>query len=57
VEHGFNNHYSTVISGYDSHKWRIDRYYYEYVDNFLKAYMPVMDAIYKSNGVKEPGKE
>jgi hypothetical protein len=35
----------------------MDRYYNEQVDNFLKAFMPVLDAIYKSNGVKEPGKE
>ncbi len=57
LEFAFNTHYYPVMNGYDNNKWRIEKYYNEYVDNFLKAYLPVLDAIYKSNGIKEPGKE
>jgi hypothetical protein len=57
IEYAFNTHYGPIINVYDNNKWRMDKYYKEYVDNFLKAYLPILDAIYKSNGTKEPGKE
>jgi hypothetical protein len=40
-------HFLPVMNDYDTHKWRIERYYNENVDNFLKAFLPVLDAIFK----------
>ncbi len=50
-------HFLPVMSDYDTHKWRIERYYNENVDNFLKAFLPIFDAIFKSWApLKDPGK-
>ena len=48
VKYAFENHYDNAIKGFEYHSWRKDRYYNEKVDNFLKAYLPIFDAIYKS---------
>jgi hypothetical protein len=48
VKHAFENNYMPVMKSYDIHNWRIERYYNEYVDNIIKAYLPVFDAVYKS---------
>ena len=46
VKFSFENHYKNAILGYDHHKWRKERYYNEKVDNFLKAYLPLLDGVY-----------
>ena len=46
VEYAFENHYNKYINNFDNHKWRIERYYNEEVDNILKAYIPVFDALF-----------
>ena len=46
VKFSFENHYKNAINGYDHHKWRKERYYNEKVDNFLKAYLPLLDGVY-----------
>ena len=48
VKYSFENHYNNAIIGYDHHKWRKERYYNEKVDNFLKAYLPLLDGVYHS---------
>ena len=49
-------HFVPAMKCYDSHEWRIERYYNENVDNFLKAFMPYFDAIYKCCAPKkDPG--
>ena len=48
IHHAFENNYMPVIKGYDIHSWRIEKYYNELVDNVLKAYYPIFNAIYKS---------
>ena len=46
VKFSFEHHYKNAINGYDHHKWRKERYYNEKVDNFLKAYLPLLDGVY-----------
>lgn len=57
VNHSFENHYMAVIKDYEWHSWRTERYYNEYVDNVIKAYLPIFDAVYKSHAPrKDPGR-
>ena len=44
----FEQHYDPAIKGFEYHKWRMERYYNEEVDYFLKAYLPILDALYMS---------
>ena len=44
----FENHYDQAIKGFGYHKWRMERYYNEPVDNFLKAFLPILDGVYLS---------
>ena len=48
VEAAFENHFDEAIKGFSYHKWRQERYYNEKVDNFLKTYLPIFDALYLS---------
>ena len=48
VKMTFEKHYEPAIKGFEYHTWRKERYYNEQVDNFLKAYLPILDALYKS---------
>ena len=48
VKVAFDTHYNPYINKFDNHKWRIDRYYNEFVDNVLKAYAPIFDAVFRS---------
>ena len=44
----FENHYDQAIKGFEYHKWCEERYYNEPVDNFLKAFLPILDGVYLS---------
>ena len=44
----FEQHYDPAIKGFEYNKWRMERYYNEPVDYFLKAYLPILDALYMS---------
>ena len=35
------------MTDFDTHKWRLKKYYNESMDNILKAYLPLFDALYK----------
>ena len=48
VQTAFENHFDDAIKGFNYHKWRQERYYNEKVDNFLKTYLPIFDALYLS---------
>ena len=48
VQTAFENHFDDALQGFEYHKWRQERYYNEKVDNFLRAYLPVFDALYLS---------
>lgn len=45
------------IKDYNVHNWRTEKYYNEPVDNTIKAFFPILDALYKSyTSIKEPGR-
>ena len=48
VKVSFDTHYNSYINQFNNHKWRIDRYYNEFVDNVIKAYIPIFDAVFRS---------
>ena len=48
VKMAFEQHYDPVIKGFEYHQWRKDRYYNEPVDNFMKTFLPLLDALYLS---------
>ena len=48
VKKSFELHYDPVIKGFEYHQWRKERYYNEQVDNFLKTFLPLLDALYLS---------
>ena len=48
VDYSFEHHYDYYINQFDSHKWRKERYYNEEVDNILKAFIPIFDALFYS---------
>ena len=46
VDYSFEKHYDYYINQFDNHKWRKERYYNEQVDNILKAFIPIFDALF-----------
>ena len=48
VEFSFENHFLPYLNKFNHNEWRIKRYYNEFVDNTLKAYLPLFNALYKS---------
>ena len=48
VEYSFENHYLPYLSKFCHNDWRQKRYYNEYVDNTIKAYLPIFDGLYNS---------
>ena len=48
VDYSFEHHYDFYINQFDNNKWRKERYYNEAVDNILKAFIPIFDALFYS---------
>ena len=48
MKYSFENHFENSIKGFDNNIWRKERYYNERIDNFLLAYLPLLDGIYKT---------
>ena len=48
IEYAFINNYENYLNKYENNKWRIERYYLEEIDNFIKAHIPIFDAVYYS---------
>ena len=48
VETAFDNHFDVALKGFEYHRWRKERYYNEKTDNFIRAYLPILDALYLS---------
>ena len=48
VKMAFEQHYDPVLKGFEFHQWRKERYYNEQVDNFMKTFLPLLDALYLS---------
>ncbi len=56
LEYSFKNHFDAYLNQFDNHKWRMERYYNEFTDNVLKAYIPIFDAVFMSNApIKKMG--
>lgn len=56
VKHSFETHYLPGMQQYaDVHTFRVTRYYNEPVDNTMKAYLPILDGVYKSICKRKPG--
>jgi len=54
VKNAFSNYYPAALNKYPNpHDWRIERYYNEYVDNFLKAFIPILEAVFRSYATKK----
>lgn len=50
-------HYIPSFIVEDPQNWRLTRYYNERVDNVIKAYLPLLDGVYRSNSSrKDPSK-
>ena len=45
VKFSFENHFNPYLSQYSANLWRQERYYNEMVDNVMKAYLPIFDAV------------
>ncbi len=57
VKYSFENHYLNSLGDYNNQKWKHEKYYKEYVDNVIKAYLPIFDTVYKSWAPrKDPGR-
>ena len=48
IEYAFINNYENYLNKYQNNKWRVERYYLEEIDNFIKAHIPILDALYYS---------
>ena len=48
VEYAFTNNYDSYLNNFDINKWRVERYYLEEIDNFIKAHMPIFNALFYS---------
>lgn len=56
INYTFDTHYINSWNIGENHKWRIERYYNEYCDNVIKAFYPILDAVFKSFGRRDVGK-
>ena len=48
IKMAFEQHYEPVLKSFDYHTWRKERYYNEQIDNFMKTFLPLLDALYLS---------
>ena len=48
VQIAFEKHYDPILKTFEYHKWRKERYYNEQIDNFMKTFLPLLDALYLS---------
>ena len=53
----FENNYLLGMEGYDQHSWRKERYYNEEVDNYLKAFLPLLDGLFHTFCKKDKKQE
>ena len=48
VDYSFEHHYDFYLNQFKNNRWREERYYNEEVDNILKAFVPIFDALFYS---------
>lgn len=56
VQYTFEKHYTYALNSQNHHRWRVERYYNEHVDNFIKAFYPIFEALFRSYSRREIGK-
>ena len=49
----FEHNYLYGIDGHDQQSWRKERYYNEEVDNYLKAFLPLLDGLFHTFSIKD----
>ena len=54
---GMENYFLPAVEGYNQHSWRKERYYNEEVDNYLKAFLPLIDGLYHTFSKQEKEKK
>ena len=50
------NNFINAIKGYNHHLWRKERYYNEEIDNYIKAFLPLIDGLFHTFSIKEKEK-
>ena len=53
VKYTFENHFLPYLNKFSHNEWRKKRYYNEFVDNTIKAYLPIFNAVYNSNATQK----
>ena len=53
---GMDNYFITAIEGYSTHNWRKERYYNEEIDNYIKAFLPLLNGLFHTFSKKEKEK-
>ena len=53
VEYAFSHNYDSYLNMFDNNKWREERYYLEEIDDFIRAHIPIFDALFYSYAPKQ----
>ena len=53
VKYTFENHFLPYLNKFSHNEWRKKRYYNEFVDNTIKAYLPIFNAVYNSTATQK----
>jgi len=54
IKYAFENNYQYLLGLVeDLNIWRINRYYFEHVDNFIQAHLPLFVALFKTWATKK----
>ena len=53
LKYAMENNFLKGIQGYDNHLWRKQKYYNEEIDNYIKAFLPLLDGLYHTFSKKE----
>jgi hypothetical protein len=51
------NNFITAMKEYNHHLWRKERYYNEEIDNYIKAFLPLIDGLFHTFSIKEKEKK
>ena len=53
IKLSMDNYFIAACEGYEYHNWRKERYYNEEIDNYIKAFLPLLDGLYHTFSKKE----
>ena len=57
VKIALENNFLKGTQGYEHYLWRKEKYYNEEIDNYIKAFLPLLDGLYHTFSKKEKEKE